>query len=113
MGAAEELVEVVVRHGCKDAEVPLWVHPSATMLQVKIALVEKLGKGQPEQLRLGHVSGDKFAAYKDTRRLQGLRKVFVMGLRSATAAASSSDGRSQRGSSGTARGASQAVGVVC
>ncbi|CAE8636599.1 unnamed protein product, partial [Polarella glacialis] len=80
-----ENVEVVVQHAVGKGEVCVTVPGQATMLEVRQAIAIALGK--PEVVeegrlvqRVGRGGGGTFSSYKDDERLNGRRRLLLMGV---------------------------------
>merc|ERR1712061_48686 len=79
----DSAVEVLIKHGqfVQDKAVKVKVPTSATMVQVKAALVHKIGRGSIPRVRLVEKHGNAFKEFKDAELLGGRRNLFVLGIK--------------------------------
>jgi len=76
----EPQVQVTVWHAQGPSRSVLAVPATATILQVKEALVEKVGRGVVTKVQLAKKVGNSFQHYEDTEELEGRREFHALGL---------------------------------
>jgi len=76
---SRSMVEVTVRHATKAAEVSLQVQKSATIGEVKKALIHKVGRSG-RNVRLAEKSGGTFKFFNEAEMLGKKRELCVLGL---------------------------------
>lgn len=78
--APEPQVEVTILHGQSRANTVLAVPESATILEVKEALISKVGHGAVSKVQLAKKVGNSFKHYEDTEEIEGRREFHALGL---------------------------------
>lgn len=76
----DDLVEVIVQHVITQKEALVKVSACATMLDVKKALIDKVGHGEPSAVQLAHRVCQQLKFFKDIHPLAGARTLLMLGV---------------------------------